>query len=73
MGEHLTVRGRYLRVMSATTENLLEQITVIQQAIKVAEDAGRDSSVLRADLKFLNERLQVCNEALVEGRQILKG
>ena len=59
--------------MSASTERLVEQIQLTERAIASAEAAGQDASSLKADLKHLQRKLQTCNEALTEGRQMLKG
>ena len=59
--------------MSASTENLVQQIRLLEEAIRVAEANGQDSSNLKADLKYAQRKLATCNEALTEGRQILKG
>jgi len=59
--------------MSASTERLVEQIKLTEQAIVAAEAAGADSSSLKTDLRYLQRKLQVCNEALTEGKQVLKG
>lgn len=59
--------------MSASTERLVEQIKATEQAIAEAERAGKDASTLKADLRYFQRKLQVCNEALTEGKQVLKG
>lgn len=59
--------------MSASTERLVEQIKLTEQAIAEAEKAGKDPSGLKHDLKHLQRKLQVSNEALTEGKQVLKG
>lgn len=61
--------------MSASTERLVEQIRLTEEALEVAR---RDSDVrliveIERDLKQLQRTLAASNEALVEGRQILKG
>jgi len=59
--------------MSASTEHLVEQIKACEAAIIVAEGQGLDSSSLKSDLRRLQQKLATCNEALTEGKQILKG
>jgi hypothetical protein len=59
--------------MSATTERLIEQIHLVEEAIKAAESRGEDSNSLRTDLQYYQRKLSACNEALTEGRQIIKG
>lgn len=59
--------------MSASTERLLEQIKLIEVAIATAESQGQDPSTLRDDLKYYQQKLATCNEALTEGKTILKG
>ncbi len=59
--------------MSASTERLVEQIRLTEQAIAAAEAAGTDASSLKADLRHFQRKLQVSNEALTEGKQVLKG
>ena len=58
--------------MSASTEKLVEQIELTERAITEAESSGRDVRALRDDLKHLRRKLHACNEALNEGRQVLK-
>lgn len=59
--------------MSASTERLVEQIKLTEELIATAEASGQDTSVYKADLKYLQRKLQVATEALTESRQILKG
>lgn len=60
--------------MSASTELLLEQIKQAEDAIRMATEAGHDTSIPRASLKRLHEQLAKANQALNEGTQkILKG
>ena len=59
--------------MSASTERLLEQIKAIEAAITAAETNGQDSSLLRSDLRYYQRKLATCNEALSEGKQLIKG
>lgn len=58
--------------MSASTETLIEQIRTTEEAIRIAEARGQDASGLKQDLKYLQRKLQVCNEALTEGKHLLK-
>lgn len=59
--------------MSASTERLVEQIRACEAAIAAAESQGLDSSDLKKELAYFQRKLAVCNEALTESRQILKG
>jgi hypothetical protein len=59
--------------MSASTEQLVEQIKATEAAIVVAEGGGKDVTVLKADLRQLQRRLHVATEALTEGKHVLKG
>jgi len=58
--------------MSAATERLVEQINLVEQAIKTADAIGQDSSPLKQDLQLLQQKLATSNKALNEGKQILK-
>jgi len=58
--------------MSASTERLVEQIKLIEQAIAAAEAAGTDALPLKADLRHYQRKLSASNEALNEGKQVLK-
>jgi len=58
--------------MSASTERLVENIKLVEQAIIAARVAGSPTLELEADLKRLQRKLAVCNEALTEGKQLLK-
>ena len=59
--------------MSASTEKLLEQITLLEQAIETAETTGQDTSKLKSELVTYQRKLDSCNHALHENKQILKG
>ena len=61
--------------MSAATENLLLEITKAEERFTRATQAGDILGAQRAteDLKNLRRSLVQANEALTEGRQILKG
>ena len=59
--------------MSASTENLVEQIRQTELAIVTAESAGYDASSLKRDLQHLQRKLQTASEALTEGKRVLKG
>lgn len=59
--------------MSAATETLVEQIRLVEETIALVESQGKDTSLLKADLKHLQRKLQTCSEALTEGKRILKG
>lgn len=59
--------------MSASTERLVEQIRACEAAIAAAEAQGLDATGLKTDLRYLQRKLAVCNEALTEGKQVLKG
>ena len=59
--------------MSAATESLVEQIRSVEEAIALVESQGKDASLLKADLRQLQRRLQTCSDALTEGKRILKG
>jgi len=58
--------------MSASTERLVEQIKSIEAAISAAELTNQDTSVLKGDLMYYQRKLAICNEALTEGKQLLK-
>lgn len=59
--------------MSAATEKLLEHISLVREAIAMAEDAGADTTELKKELQYLNEKLASCSSALNESKSILKG
>lgn len=59
--------------MSASTELLLEQITQQEDAIRAAAESGHDTKSMCEELKRLRQRLAQANQALNEGKQILKG
>lgn len=57
--------------MSASTEKLLEEITLTEQAIVVAFERGHDPKPLQENLQYLQQKLAICNKALTEGKKIL--
>lgn len=60
--------------MSASTELLVEQIQLKEQAIVAAEGAKQDVTVLKAELRRLQRQLVAQTEALNEGAtKVLKG
>lgn len=59
--------------MSASTEALLEGIVTLEKEIKRVEESGFDASELRKALNELNQRLASANQALNEGKGVLKG
>lgn len=59
--------------MSATTENLVEQIVMLENTINAFEQSGQDTSELRRQLTAAYKQLNKCNQVLGEGRCILKG
>lgn len=59
--------------MSATTEILVEQIKIIEEAIAAAKAKGCDSSSLEEDLRNLRVRLTSTVSMLNENINILKG
>jgi len=59
--------------MSATSEILAEQVRELERQINEQVATGQDCSDLRKKHSSLTEKLQAANNALNEGRQILKG
>jgi hypothetical protein len=62
--------------MSASTENLLEQIKKTEEMLVIARRDGHQPVIVQceADLKKLRRSLNSANEALTEGKQnLLKG
>jgi Mg2+ and Co2+ transporter CorA len=59
--------------MSATTELLLEQIRQQEDAIRAAAESGHDTKSMREELLKLRQRLAQANQALNEGKTLLKG
>lgn len=61
--------------MSASTERLLEQIKLVEETLIVAKQDSQTAIVAQceADLRVLRRSLSQANEALTEGKQILKG
>ena len=60
--------------MPATTEHLLEEIKRTERALETDKAEGNQPGVesLTKQLSELRQRLAKANEALTEGRQILK-
>ena len=59
--------------MSATTEQLLQQILEIEDAIKINLTANRNVDKMQEQLNQLKEMFQLMNETLNESSKILKG
>lgn len=59
--------------MSASSEKLLEQIHDLERRIQIAESSGGDASLLKEQLTDLSIRFSVANQALNEGKAVLKG
>lgn len=59
--------------MSASTALILEQITEQEDAIRAAAESGHDTKSMREELMKLKSRLMQANQALNEGKQVLKG
>lgn len=59
--------------MSATTEALVEQIKVLETQIAAEASTSHRLPALNEQLRRLQKQLTTANEALTEGRQILKG
>jgi hypothetical protein len=59
--------------MSASTENLLEQIRNVERMITSESLAGRSVLDLQEQLRLLNEKFTTSAQALNEGKTILKG
>ena len=59
--------------MSAATENLLEEIRNVENELSRAACNPTEHVRLSAKLKELRRSLLQANEALTEGKQILKG
>ncbi len=60
--------------MSATREALCEKIRVYEEALVLAErDGSKSLDLLRSELSTLRLQLDAVNNALTEGKQILKG
>jgi len=59
--------------MSAATEVLLEEIRNTENELSRAACNPDEHARLSTKLKELRQRFSACNEALTEGRQILKG
>lgn len=61
--------------MSARTEKLLEEIEAVKTALRLSEESGNATLAvkLRASLKELSNQLNASNEALTEGKHLIKG
>jgi len=59
--------------MSAAKEELLEQILNLEETIKIINSNGGNTHSLEDQLFQLKEKFQLMNEALKEGKKILKG
>jgi hypothetical protein len=61
--------------MSASTEKLLEEIKLAEDALLTAERSGDTvgASGAKLALQVLRKHFNKANEALTEGKQILKG
>jgi hypothetical protein len=61
--------------MSASTEKLLEQIKQVEEELCAAKISGNTIRIiaLESNLRNLCRALNSANEALSEGKQILKG
>jgi len=62
--------------MSASTERLLEQIKQTEETLAIAKgDPGAATTVAQCevDLRRLRRALSSANDALTEGKQVLKG
>ncbi len=59
--------------MPATSELILEQITILEEKVTRALAAGEDPSALSEQLRVLKEQLVKSADALTEGKSLLKG
>ena len=59
--------------MSATTEELLEQILALEEKLHLNKSLGNDVSYLEDQLFQLKERFQLMNENLRNNSNVLKG
>lgn len=59
--------------MSAATEALVDKIRLVEQQLATEPQDSPNAVALRGQLTELQRRLTQANEALTEGRQILKG
>jgi hypothetical protein len=61
--------------MSASTERLVEQIRLTEETLALAKRDGNQLLVAQCetDLRVLRKSLVNANEALTEGKQVLKG
>lgn len=65
----------YVKHMSATTEKLLEQIELTTASLEECRKVGDKEAAqhLESVLADFKKRLSQANEALNEGKQVLKG
>ena len=59
--------------MSATTEELLQQILELEETIKFDTETGKNTISLRERLTSLKEQFQLMNENLSNTNRVLKG
>ena len=59
--------------MSATTEAIYEQIRLLTDEIKLLAESGGDPKEAQDQLRLLQKKLISANQALTEGRTLLKG
>lgn len=59
--------------MSATQEKLASELRIIEEQITSIKASGGDVSQLQEQRASLLKQLQVANDSLTEGSQILKG
>lgn len=59
--------------MSASTEELLQQILELEETIKLGQKQGRDVTSHKERLFVLKEQFQLMNETLGKSDKVLKG
>lgn len=59
--------------MSASTEELLQQILELEEQIRASSKTGGDTSNLQDKLTVLKEQFQLMNETLGRSDKILRG
>lgn len=59
--------------MSATREVLCEKIKKFEEALRLAESKGEPTDLLLSELTALRKQLISTNEALNEGKSLLRG